>query len=58
LANQVDAEAVVRLLGDELEAGLLVDLVRRMEDALRPECDFFVSSGTRELEAFGYKGLA
>ena len=51
MAEEVSAKAVVRFFGDELEAGLLIDMVRGMENALRPERHSFVTAGAGEGDA-------
>lgn len=52
------SEAVVRLLVDERESGLLVDVVGGGENALRPEGDFAVAGGAGELDALIDEDLA
>src|ERR1700754_2803948 len=51
LADQIDTEAVVRLLLDELEPARQVDASRRAERMVRPQLQPRVARSTRELDA-------
>src|SRR5579885_2790337 len=45
------AEAMMRLLGHQLEAGLLVDMASRDENAVGPEHHLLISPAARETNA-------
>src|SRR5436190_11898653 len=49
---------LVRLLFDPLESGLLIQVPRRVEFALRPQKNLLVSSTSREVHALGNQSLA
>jgi hypothetical protein len=51
LADQVDSEAVVRFLGDQLEAALEVEVPGRGEWMVCPQSHELITGGPRELEA-------
>src|ERR1700681_3522885 len=52
LADQVLAEAPVRLGGHQNETGILIDLTGGDQDALGPQRDFAVTASLRERDAF------
>src|SRR5580765_8962845 len=57
-ADQVDAERMMRLLGDKLEARPRVNAARRGEDALRPQCHSPVAGFPGKAQAFVDEALA
>ena len=58
LADQALTETAVRLGGDELEPGLLIDLACGDQDALGPQRDPAIAAGFRERDAFGDQPMA
>src|SRR5690349_13657240 len=56
LPDEVDAEAVMLLFRDTTEAGAVVDVACRDQDALRPQRDRLVAALAREADAlFGQR---
>src|SRR5437867_12839555 len=52
LTDEILAEALVAVLGDEPEAGVFVETPRGAEHAVRPERDFPVARAPGEPDAF------
>eukprot|EP01035_Chromulina_nebulosa_P031621 gene31621-42163_t len=57
LPDQVLPEAAMRLLRDQHEAGLLIDLACSAEIALGPQRDLAIAAALRERDAFAHQAL-
>src|SRR5262245_15126157 len=58
LSHQIVAEAVMRLLLDQPEPGLFVDMAGGMKEAVRPQHDLLVPGLPGETHAFADQALA